>query len=254
MRLISSTVVPIIQEPSSEGLFKHIEKVARVCYLSEDKITDSSYIDMLEKLKKLGHLSPLEHGTVYLKCPIYYNYFFYNPYSIVYDSYVATNYRVLYESGRAAELMNDMVDYSDIPDAPERFKRYTVKITCDIGVAREFCRHRVFSFMQESTRYCNYKTKGVTFILPYWYDKADEEKQSDFEECMSYYEKAYLRAIEAGQAPQAARCLLPLATKTTLIMTGFKEQWDKFFEARFNVKAHPDAQKIAGTIKEILTM
>lgn len=69
MRLIKPSFEIIEQEPGIEGMFKHIEKAARVCYRSEDKITDDSYKKMIELLENKGHYSPFAHGTVYLTVP-----------------------------------------------------------------------------------------------------------------------------------------------------------------------------------------
>ena len=131
----------------------------------------------------------------------------------------------------------------------------------------EFVRHRVSSFAQESTRYCNYskdKFDGVSFIIPEWYSesyhrlvKRDDlpdnfdkhleiRKQVEiFEDHLKDCEDVYLELLSKGCKPQDARAVLPNALKTELIMTGFASDWDHFFSLRNSSKAHPDAYKLA---------
>ena len=131
---------------------------------------------------------------------------------------------------------------------------------------------RVFSFSQESTRYCNYskdKFDGVSFIIPKWYSesyhrlvKRDDlpdnfdkhleiRKQVEiFEDHLKDCEDVYLELLSKGCKPQDARAVLPNALKTELIMTGFKHQWNGFFELRDNKRAHPDAYKLAHDLHE----
>lgn len=190
MRLIKPKVEIINQEPGVEGLFKHMELCARTCYKSEDKITEDSARKFIDNvIVARGHTAMLEHGTVYLRYdfkanddsnPIAYRLWSkYNenqyseavqaqPVPGIPDGFVAitTNYRVLLQSGWLEDLqyLCEPTEY--------HVKRVTVRFICDMGVAREFCRHRVFSFAQESTRYCNYAKdkfgKECTFIIPSW--------------------------------------------------------------------------------------
>ena len=127
-----------------------------------------------------------------------------------------------------------------------------------MGVCRELLRHRKFSFANESTRYCNYsKSKfggELTFITPTWYTGGnginDKEcsMDSEFELSCEEAEKSYLRMISWGATPQEARQVLPLATKTELVMTGFADDWRHFFSLRLRGttgKPHPDMQYLA---------
>lgn len=142
------------------GILKHIERCGRVCYKSEDKITPYSSRKFVERLKESQHRSVLEHGTMYLTIEdgrkyygVVYKYLN-NKYSRVYTmlnkAYVTTNYRVIIENGWESDLKYEC--------APTEFheKRVTVKFTTDIGISREFNRHRVNSVSEQSTRYCNY--------------------------------------------------------------------------------------------------
>jgi thymidylate synthase (FAD) len=167
--------------------------------------------------------------------------------------YITTNYRVI--------LDNDWVeDFQFTCESPTEYhkKRYTLKFITDIGVCRELLRHRKFSFANESTRYCNYsKSKfggELTFITPTWYTGGnginDKEcsMDSEFELSCEEAEKSYLRMISWGAAPQEARQVLPLATKTELVMTGFEDDWVNFMDLRLRGttgKPHPDMQHLA---------
>ena len=155
----------IWEQPTGlEGVYKQIEKVGRVCYKSEDKITEDSAKPFVNRMIKSGHGAMLEHGTVYLFCPTeeyvdsngdvqYYNpleKYQNNNYSALVDSnegiYVTTNLHVRVENG----WMGDLQYLCEPTEFLE--KRITVHFVCDRGVSHEFVRHRVFSFAQESTR------------------------------------------------------------------------------------------------------
>ena len=134
----------------------------------------------------------------------------------------------------------------------------------------ELVRHRAMSFAQESTRYCNYSKdkfgNEVTFILPHWFrlihhgliDKdrhfdantfyrlpTQSAEESAFFGGLLSAEACYFILLEQGWKPQYARAVLPNALKTEVVMTGFKSDWDHFFELRCSEKAHPDMKKLA---------
>lgn len=162
MKLIKPSVKIVDQGRGIDGVYKHIELAGRVCYKSEDKIEEGTAEKMVEMLKKMGHNSPLEHGTVYLIIPtIKSSSSFYrgnwvedqyirNPYTRVNtDSkyfYITTNYRVIYENGWEEDLR-----YLCEP-TEHHVKRITAHFVCDRGVMAELTRHRAFSFAIESTR------------------------------------------------------------------------------------------------------
>ena len=181
MKLIKPSFEIIEQQPGLEGLYKQIELSGRVAYKSEDKITEDSYKGFVDRIIKLNHGAVLEHGTVYLKIPIYaatsYRIDEYkdNPYSktqINMDGkscyYITTNMRVLVEHNWLDDLkyLCEPTKYHE--------KRICVKFICDRGISHEFVRHRTFSFLMESTRYCNYSKdkfgNELTFIIPCWAD------------------------------------------------------------------------------------
>ena len=259
MRLIKPLYRIIEQEPGINGVYRMIEYAGRVCYKSEDKITEDSAKAFVDRMIKSGHGAMLEHGTVYLAIiatsPEVRKYEM-NPYSRVKKisvdgingrAYITTNYRVLVEN----KWLDDLQYICEPTEYHE--KRVTVKWTCDRGISHEFVRHRVFSFAQESTRYCNYSKdkfgNELTFIRPSWLE--DINSNSDFENYLYKSELAYFNLLsgtipyDSGWKPQQARAILPNAIKTELVMTGFLSDWSHFFELRCAPSAHPDAQKLA---------
>ena len=182
MKLIKQTFEILEQQPGIEGMYKQIELAGRTCYKSEDKITEDSAKEFVDRMINSGHWAMLEHGTVYLRIPIkdstayridsYVN----NPYSIAKIGninencyYITTNLRVLVEH----EWMNDLEYWCEPTEFHE--KRYTVKWIIDRVTGESFLRHRVFSFARESTRYCNYSKdkfdNEIKYILPNWVDE-----------------------------------------------------------------------------------
>lgn len=270
MKLIDSKVDVIKQLPELEGAYKQIELAGRTCYKSEDKITEDSAKQFVDRMIKSAHGAMLEHGTVYLEIPYsetaeYNNIFlkyYKNPYSRFgwkdKDSlnvlHITTNLRVIIENG-----WEDDLKYICEPTKYHE-KRITVRFTCDRGVSHEFVRHRVFSFAMESQRYCNYSkdkfNNEITFIKPTWFDderaKDNESPECRFIDSLDSASVDYFRLLQLGLKPQEARALLPNATKTELVMTGFRSDWDHFFELRCSTAAHPDAKKLADELKEII--
>lgn len=289
MRLIKPSFEIWEQSSGLEGVYKQIEKVGRVCYKSEDKMTEDSAKGFVERMTKSGHGAMLEHGTVYLKVTnkglSLDNYdknqvedkYISNPYSKVifgkypkYNSYkekleatqevyITTNYRVLVENG----WLDDLQYICE----PTEFhaKRITVHFVCDRGVSHEFVRHRVMSFAQESTRYCNYSKdkfgNEITFIKPCFLDDSklalygpyhtvirDKSPESIFIASLNNAEKDYIDLIDLGWKPQEARAVLPNVLKTELVMTGFVSDWNHFFDLRARGTTgapHPQAKELA---------
>lgn len=298
MRLIKPKVELIKQEPGVEGLFKHMELCARTCYKSEDKITEDSARKFINNvIIARGHTAMLEHGTVYLMIDCSgrlldvankyvnnkYSEWALHPDGVHYC--ITTNYRVM--------IQNNWLDDLKYQCEPTEWhvKRITVRFICDMGVAREFCRHRLFSFAQESTRYCDYSSnkfkEGCTFIIPCWtelgegyYEQYDEESYSYYpddctdvpktiemdeagnilnpqDEFLSHLftvDYNYARLRQYKWAAQQARNVLPLALKTELIMTGTAEQWIEFFKLRCATDAHPQAKELAIQLRDRLLL
>ena len=128
-------------------------------------------------------------------------------------------------------------------------------VICDRGVSHEIVRHRIASYTQESTRYCNYSQERfgseVVFVLPsFLYERADDDLLfQKWERAMLEAERTYLEMIESGAKPQEARSVLPNSLKTEMVMTMNLREWRHFFSLRTAPTAHPDMQIIA---KELL--
>ena len=267
MELIKPSFEIWEQEPGLEGIYKAIEKAGRVCYRSEDKITEDSAKPFVDRMINSGHGAMLEHGTVYLAIP--YDYvdvsckleipivsdivekYKRNPHTEWHMrddgfsrlAFITTNYRVLVE--------NNWLDDLKYICEPTEFheKRITVHFIADAGVMREFFRHRVFSMAQESTRYCNYLRdkfgNSITVIYPCW---LKEEEELEFEEDMRVMEEIYFKWLKKGWKAQQARVFLPLGTKAEAVMTGFVSDWMHFFDIRAigtTGQPHPQAQELA---------
>ena len=128
----------------------------------------------------------------------------------------------------------------------------TVRVVCDRGVTHEIVRHRVASYAQESTRYCNYSkdkfSNQITFIEPCFWDLDNEEDKKKYQiwkEAMEYSERKYMELIELGATAQEARSILPNSLKTELVMTMNLREWRHFFKLRAAPSAHPQMREIA---------
>lgn len=124
----------------------------------------------------------------------------------------------------------------------------TVRIICDRGVSHEIVRHRLASYTQESTRYCNY-TKGkfgseITVIEPCFWSQ-DDEKYRVWKQTIEQIEACYNKLIELGATPQEARSVLPNSLKTEIVMTMNLREWRHFFTLRTSPAAHPQMREIA---------
>jgi thymidylate synthase (FAD) len=162
---------------------KKIEKIARVCYKSEDRITHTSHIKFIEKLLNNGHNAMLEFGYA------------------------------------------------------------TAHLITDRGISHELVRHRLASFAQESTRYCNYSKdkfgNELTFIAPSGLGSSVSAKM-DWETACLQAEISYFKLIEQGINPQIARSVLPNCLKTEIIIGANLREWRHIFEQRCAASAHPD--------------
>lgn len=192
MKVVDQTVELLWVTPNSERI---IERAARVCYKSEDKITDTSAATILASLIKNGHEAMLEHASA---------------------SFI---------------------------------------ITTDRGVTHEIVRHRLASYAQESTRYCNYSGdkfgSEISVVRPI--NLTDRERRHWFNQCEAA-EIAYFQLIDEGAKPQIARSVLPTCTKADIVMTTNFREWRHFLKLRCAANAHPQMRDIAFKIKEVLTV
>lgn len=290
MRLIKPSFEIWEQSPGEIGIYKQIERAGRVCYKSEDRLTEDSYVRFVEMLKSHAHGAMLEHGSVYLRIPIkeieISHVIFDNKYSKITNDedylYISTNYRVLVENN-----CEDLLKYICEPTKFHE-KRVTVHFITDIGVSREANRHRVDSIAEQSTRYCNYsKDKfGSQIAVTVNEDVAPEEvyesmnkwSRGDVKSAKSAFrtmcgeiynfredqfsiidlwlfgnaacEFTYMELIKRGWTPQQARRVLPLDLNTELVHTAFVSDWKHFLELRCAKDAHPDIRTLAIPLRD----
>lgn len=178
----------IMDDIDGAKILQKLERCGRVCYKSEDKITEGSAEKFIGMILKSGHESVLEH------------------------------------------------------------EKLTVKFICDRGVTHEIVRHRIASYSQESTRYCNYSKdkfgNELTFIRPcFWAD--DSEKYAVWKQAMEDIEKTYVKLISLGAKPEEARSILPNSLKTEIVCTMNLREWRHFFRLRTAERAHPQIREIS---------
>lgn len=186
MKIIKASY-EILDKLNGQEILNKIERCGRVCYKSEDKITEDSASKFVSNIIKSGHESVLEHFS------------------------------------------------------------FSVRFIVDRGVSHEIVRHRLASYSQESTRYCNYSGdkfgNEITVILPcYWQDSGEESR---WIEACEQAEKNYFDLLEYGETPQEARSVLPNSLKTELIMTANLREWRHFLRLRTAVSAHPQIREVA---------
>lgn len=179
-------------EINVDEILKHIEKVGRTCYKSEDRISEGSAAVFIRNLIKNGHEAVIEHYSI------------------------------------------------------------SVRIICDRGVTHEIVRHRMASYAQESTRYCNYSKdkfqNQISFIEPCFWNVNTEEGRRKYEiwkSVMEFTEEKYMELIECGATPQEARSILPNSLKTELVMTMNLREWRHFFKLRISPASHPQMREVA---------
>ena len=177
----------ILTPIDGEQILKHIELCGRVCYKSEDRITEDSARRFVANIIKRGHESVLEHFDI------------------------------------------------------------SVRFICDRGVSHEIVRHRIASYSQESTRYCNYSTNkddgDIQFIEPFFWLN-DPEKMGYWQQAMVASEFVYNEMIKTGATPQEARSVLPNSLKTEIICTMNLREWRHFFRLRTSKAAHPQMREL----------
>ena len=159
MKIIQPSV-EFITPLNGPAVIERLEQCGRVCYKSEDRITQDSGIKFLKGIIKSGHEAVLEHCSI------------------------------------------------------------TVKFICDRGVSHEIVRHRLASYCQESTRYCNYSKekfgREITVIAPCYLEVTSNQWRT-WEHACAMAEKAYFSLLDQGCTPQEARAVLPNSLKTEVI-------------------------------------
>lgn len=286
MKLIKQSFEILEQKDFSLiGIKKFIERCGRVCYKSEDRITDDSYEKFVNMLEKRDHARPLEFGTVHLKMHILYflglknvlcmNKMWNNGW-IKYHyigklAYVTTNYRYYLS---IIKVYPDIQKSFDTQDDKLYPRRYTVHFITSRGVMDEFRTHVSLSHLAESTRYCNYDkdrfNNEITCVIPHYcpdliggnsYDlytckfeltqtEGLSEKSAKWIESMCQAEQDYIDLLNDSCTAQEARDVLPLGIKSELISCGFEDAWSNFFYRRCANDAHPMAREIAIPLQE----
>lgn len=279
MKLIKQSFEILEQKDFSLiGIKKFIERCGRVCYKSEDRITDDSYEKFVNMLVKRDHARPLEFGTVHLKISSgmlfdkflqdLVDYELYNPTWIKYKklpeyTYITTNYRHYLQIIKKCPYIAKYFTEQDNCYYPSR---YTVHMVLSRGIMDEFRTHVGLSHLAESTRYCNYSKdkfdNQITFIQPSWII-LDKEIAPINELCLlsGQYDRenpnlrylaslvdanyTYVLLLNKGWTPQQARDVLPLSVKSELISCGFEDAWENFFYRRCANDAHPMSREIA---------
>jgi len=187
MKIIKPSI-DILTPIDGTEILKHIELCGRVCYKSEEKISEGSAETFIANIIKRGHEAVLEHYDI------------------------------------------------------------TVKFICDRGVSHEIVRHRLASYCQESTRYCNYSKEGfgkeITVIAP-CYLEPGTEGWSLWQLSCTQAEKAYFDLLNWGCTPQEARAVLPNSLKTEVVMTANIREWRHFLKLRTSPAAHPQMREVA---------
>jgi thymidylate synthase ThyX len=259
MRIEKSKVEILEQEPGIIGMYRFIERAGRVAYKTEDKITEDSWQKFLKMLKERGHWAVFNQGTVYLR---------FNPAKEM-EAWkklketkpwtkwtkdadwvnVTTNFRVILQ----LDLGDFMEKYWTEPDA-SFYRRIGSHWVCSRLVSHQLVRHRIFNFLMESQRYCNY-SKGkfgaeLTFIQPCFWDERGTEYKRWLAAC-GFSEKEYLGLLENGSTPQEARSILPNSLKTELVLTGVQKDWKHFLNLRCAKSAHPQAREVALMANEL---
>lgn len=292
MKIQKPTFEIWLQEQGMDGVYRQIERAGRVCYKSEDRQTADSAKPFCQRMIDNQHYAMLEHGSLYLVFDAAegaeaVDFYSHNRFSHCKEHdgkcYVSTNLRVLAENKRLddAQCLTEPTEWHD--------RRITVHFTTQVGVTREFNRHRVNSMAEQSTRYCNYSKNKfggeMTVNLPTWVRDADQEgfasamatgevslgdeeitalcakvlsgNASDMENWLFgniAAEKTYMNLIANGRKPQEARVVLPLDINTELVHTAFVSDWLHFFDLRALDKtgaAHPDAKVLAVPLYEL---
>lgn len=275
---IMYTIIPSVTDITQtdftmDGVLRHIERCARVCYKSESKMSDTADGSraFVCRLIERGHLRPLEFGTVYLcNCMELWPHNRLNlPPWLQYTEIgrgiyaVQTNLRYLIECELATMESICTTDGNDLlhavesfirPDLAEYFtenSRHTFAITAQRAIVDELRTHISISHLAESTRYCAY-ADGIGVVQGSWSAAQDDSVLDAMLEALTASDKAYRTMLEAGVDPQNAREVLPLCVKSELVSCGTREAWQHLVELRASKYAHPEACFIASEVKKAL--
>lgn len=183
-----------------------------------------------------------------------------------------TDLKLIESAGRTCYKSEDKIDENSAPkfvtglvkrkhEAMIEHSLMTVRFICDRGVSHELVRHRLASFAQESTRYCNYsgdkfgnEITVIDLATGFHYnmmDSVDTAKYNEWQAAMKDAEDHYMKLIELGASPQEARSVLPTSTKTEVVMSCNFREWRHFFKLRAigtTGKPHPQMVELAESL------
>ena len=258
MKIVKQTVTHIPQPTSNHAQW--LERIGRVCYKSEDKITENSAEKFLDMLIKNGHTSIFEHLQLIFKYRGY-NIWYNSKFAKIDELYVSANFRAILDCGvpniSPLDYFEKLVNEQITNEEKQREKTYlannshfveTFHIVTDRATSHELVRHRTGSFTQESTRFINYKKKfsDIEFIQPI--GLFNDELVKIWKDAMRYAQVAYDDMITLAK-PEIARSVLPHSTKTELYMTCRLKDWKHFLDLRLSPKASPQIRDIAEKIQ-----
>lgn len=242
------------------GTLIWLERCGRVCYKSEDKITEDSYLTFVQKMINSGHMSVLEHSNLILKGDEKkFEFLFGNKkYFRVEGRFVSANLRAWLEylhCDSVPDIFERVLAFGDIVHGvPVGLRRITIKFTTSRAITHQLVRHRVMSFLQESQRYVRY-SGGVRFIKPLGFDEWHRVLQVRVLQSFESAENDYVDIIDKTQfsqfalTPQQARTILPNATASELIVTGYYDDWRGLIRLRSTKGADPEMIDLIGGIK-----
>lgn len=177
----------ILTQLNGIEILKQIERIGRVCYKSEDRITEDSYLKFIKMIIERGHEAMIEHFS------------------------------------------------------------FSVKFVCDRSISHEIIRHRLASFAQSSTRYCNFSQdkfgNQITVIKPTFWDIGSQMFDLWQVSCEKA-EETYFKLLSSGGKPEEARSVLPNSLMTEIIMTANLREWRHFFKLRTAKTAHPQMREL----------
>jgi thymidylate synthase (FAD) len=205
--ILTKQKVVIEQITPTQEAYSLLERIGRVCYKSEDRITEGSAAKFIKSIVARNHLSVIEHCIV------------------------------------------------------------TIRFTTNRGVSHELVRHRIASFSQESTRYCNYNKQGhLEFIIPHWLDVKEGvfgyndltpgslASEQIFLHGLLMAEEAYNALIAGGKKPEDARDILPIDVKTEIVVTANLREWLLICNLRTAKAAHPNMRQVMSMVLNSLQL
>lgn len=192
-------------------------------------ISDTSYTDMLKKIERIGRVCYKSEDKI--------------------------------KDGSAEKFISGIIKRGH--ESVIEHESISVKIICDRGVSHEIVRHRIASYSQESTRYCNYSKEKfgeqitcIDIASGFKYDldsETDRKKYDVWLEAMENAEKSYFKMIELGASPQEARSVLPNSLKTEMVMSMNLRSWRNFLRLRTSKASHPQCREVACRLLELFS-